>query len=721
MNSPLPRWATCASASLLLAAISPALAQQPGAAPLDSQSSTNFHDPLGDVIITATGIPKPPTQVPYTVDKLSNARLRQEEMAASVPEALLRVPGVQVQQTAHGQGSPFIRGFTGFRTLMLVDGIRLNNSTFREGPNQYWSTVDVLAVERLEVIKGPSSVLYGTDAIGGAVNAFMRGPRYGFGDGPLWGGSTYYRFGSAERAHLGRGEFSGADAENWGFSLGASAKSFGDVQGGQEVGRQPHTGFDQWDFDSKAEYFFTPKTKLTLAYQHTEQDEVERTHRTIYGLTWRGLTRGTDLQHSFDQERDLVYARLSAETERGDQFQGTLSWHDQYEYQFVERANRTTQKNETDVGTLGIHLRGDSPSPVGLWSYGAEYYRDAVDSSQRNFDAAGALTSVGIQGPVADDSAYDLAGVYVQNDTPLGEQFSLILGSRYSYARADAGRVRDPITAGPASYEQDWQTVVGNARLLWNPDEAKEYAVFTGAAQGYRTPNLSDISRFDIARSGELETAVFDLEPEKFLTLEIGSRVAKKRWSAQASYYHTFIEDLIVRAPTGAIIGGLAEVTKRNAGEGFVQGVEVSGEFSIVEGLTLYGSIAWQEGEADGFPTSAATAVRGPMSRMHPLTAIPGLRWDYLNPRAPIFAEVFGVIAAEQDRLSFDDARDTQRIPPGGTPAYATLNFRAGYDWRGRLKLVAALENALNEDYRIHGSGYNQPGRNFKISCEYRF
>lgn len=65
--------------------------------------------------------------------------------------------------------------------------------------------------------------------------------------------------------------------------------------------------------------------------------------------------------------------------------------------------------------------------------------------------------------------------------------------------------------------------------------------------------------------------------------------------------------------------------------------------------------------------------------------------------------------------------RDTQRIPPGGTPGYATLNLRTGYDWKGKVKVVAAVENLLDEDYRIHGSGYNQPGRNFKLSLEYRF
>lgn len=180
-------------------------------------------------------------------------------------------------------------------------------------------------------------------------------------------------------------------------------------------------------------------------------------------------------------------------------------------------------------------LQGESPNRLGLWTYGLEYYRDFVDSAQRNFHATGALTSVGIQGPVADDSDYDLLGVYGQDDIPLTEQWNLILGGRFTWAAADAGRLRDPRTGGPASFEQNWNNLVGNVRLLWNPDEKKEWALFGGASQGFRAPNLSDLTRFDVARSGELETAVFNLKPEKFLTLESGVKVAKRNWRA-ASY-----------------------------------------------------------------------------------------------------------------------------------------------------------------------------------------
>ena len=674
---------------------------------------------LDEVIVTATRRRQRQLDLPFATKPIAGPTLRREQMAASVPEALLETPGVLVQQTARGQGSPYLRGFTGFRTVALVDGVRLNNSTFREGPNQYWSTVDALAADRLEVVKGPGSVLYGSDAVGGTVNALLRAPSYRAGDGVNWGGAAYYRFGSAERAHLGRGEINASEREQWGVALGLTGKTFGDVQGGDAVGRQAHTGYEQWDADFKAEYFFNPRTKLTLAYQRTEQDDVERTHRTIYGLTWEGLLRGTDRQHLFDQTRQLTYARLTHETERGDEFTATASWHVQDERQFVERGNRTQQRNTVDVDTLGLSLQGVSPSPLGRWTYGVEHYRDFVDSSQREFNALGVLTSQAIQGPVADNANYDLFGLYAQDEIPLGDQVSFTLGGRFTWAQADAGRLRNPATGAATSFRDDWSSVVGSGRLLWHPDDAKRWSLYTGASQGFRAPNLSDLTRFDIARSGELETAALNLEPEKFLTGEVGAQTVQQNWEAGAAYYHTFIDDLIVRTPTGVSIGGAREVTKRNASQGWLHGVELSARVRLGDGLTLFGSGAWQEGQADAFPTSTTASVRAPMTRMHPLTGLAGLRWEAGRPG--FFAEVFGLLTAKQDRLSPDDQRDTQRIPPGGTPGWATLNFRTGYDWKGKYFVTAALENLLNEDYRVHGSGYNQAGRNLKLGMEYRF
>ena len=701
-----------------------ASAGSPGPVPGDgvsygSDSGTNLIASLDQVVVTATRREQRQLDLPFNSQSLGGTQVRRELMASSVPEALLQVPGTMIQQTARGQGSPYLRGFTGFRTVALVDGIRLNNSTFRDGPNQYWSTIDALAVDRLEVVKGPGAVMYGSDAIGGMVNALMRSPTYAQTAGVLWGGATYYRFGSAERAQLGRGEVSASELDRWGVSLGFSGKSFGDVQGGDDVGRQPHTGYDQWDADAKAQYFFSPNTKLTLAHQRTEQDDVQRTHRTIYGLTWEGLSRGTDRQHLFDQQRQLSYARLAHSTERGDEFTATLSWQIQDERQFVERSNRTTQRTTVDVDTLALALQGLSPSQVGLWTYGVEHYHDFVGSSQRTYAANGILSSTAIQGPVADDAGYDLLGAYVQDEIPILERLTFTLGSRFTWAAADAGRVRNPVTGLPTEFSEDWANGVGSGRLLWHPDSEERWSLYTGASQGFRAPNLSDLTRFDIARSGELETAAPGLEPERFLTLDWGAKTTQRVWEAEAAYYHTFIDDLIVRTPTGAVVGGANEVTKRNASEGWLHGVEVSSRVRLGAGLSLFGQASWQEGEADSFPTSAASSVRAPLSRLNPLNGLAGIRWE--SSKGAFFGEVFGQAADKQDQLSPDDARDTQRIPPGGTPGWATLNFRAGYRWKDQFFVTAALENALDEDYRLHGSGYNQPGRNFKVGTEWRF
>jgi hemoglobin/transferrin/lactoferrin receptor protein len=308
--------------------------------------------------------------------------------------------------------------------------------------------------------------------------------------------------------------------------------------------------------------------------------------------------------------------------------------------------------------------------------------------------------------------------LYAQDTIPLAEQLQFVVGGRFTWARAEAGRLRDPRSGQAASLDDQWSNASGSGRVLWHPDEAKRTSLYAGASQGFRAPNLSDLTRFDIARSGELETAAPDLQPEKFVSFEAGVKTSQRWWDAGAAYYYTVIDDLIVRVPTGARVNDAVEVTKLNASEGYVHGIEAHGRVHLGDGFSLWGHVAWQKGEADAYPASNAESVRAPMSRVHPIMGMMGLRYETVGGW---FGEVFGQAAAKQDDLSPDDRRDTQRIPPGGTPGWATLNARAGYDWKGRVKAVAALENALDEDFRIHGSGFNQPGRNVKLSLEYLF
>lgn len=669
------------------------------------------------VVVSATRTERPLFNAPAFGEVITAEDIK-EGQYRTLPEALREVPGVMIQKTAHGQGSPFIRGFTGFRTLLLIDGIRLNNSTFREGPNQYWNTIDVQSIERMEVIQGPSSVLYGSDAIGGTVNVFTKGPDT-YGEGFNFGGRGYYRYATAERSNTLRGELGATWNANVGIYGGGTGKQYGDLESG--AGRQDKTGYHELDGDLKFEYYFNPDTKLVLAHQSVDQDDAWRTHSTIYAKSYENTTIGSDLRRVLDQNRDLTYAQLHAENIGGfiDTVRLSLSLHSQEEEQDRIRSDGRRDIQGVDVDTYGFWAQFESPSPIGRWTYGVEYYYDDVSSFRKDFAADGSFTGNAIQGPVADDSSYDLFGVYVQDEIPAHEKLDIILGLRFTYAEVDANEVEDPDTGDEISLSDDYDSLVGSARFVYHIDDEEHWNLFGGVSQGFRAPNLSDLTRLDTARSGELETPSPGLDPEEFIAYEIGVKARYETLFVQASYWYTDIDDMIIRQPTGAIIDGLAEVRKLNAGDGYIQGIELQTSWRFHPNFTALGAITWMEGELDTFPTSDPVKVREPVSRLMPLTAQLGLRWD--SPDENVWCEALLTLADEQDKLTTADEADTQRIPPGGTPGYGVLTLRGGWHVTHNLLLSAAIENVTDENYRIHGSGLNEPGINFIFGIEYTF
>jgi len=665
---------------------------------------------LGTIVVTATRSPGTSFDLPYTTEVISSEQISQG-MYRTTPEALRGVPGVMVQKTSHGQGSPFIRGFTGFRNLLLIDGVRLNNSVFRDGPNQYWNTVDPFSISRLEVVKGPSSVLYGSDAIGGTVNAITKGPT-GYAQGLKSGGRLYYRASSAERSHTGRGELSATVEGDFGFFLGATGKHFGDLQGGHGTARQPNTGYDEYDTDFKAEYYLNPDTKIVAVHQRVRQNNVPRTHKTVFAKSFEGTTIGSDLKRDLDQERELTYIQLHAENL--DSFIKTakisLSHQRQSETRDRIKSSGSRSLQGFDVNTLGFWAQFESPSPIGRLVYGIEYYHDNVNS----FSSTNA-----IQGPVADDASYDLVGVFIQDTLEVSDSIDVILGARFNYARADAGSVRDPNSGTRISLTEDWSSFVGSVRILSHLDSEGHWNLYGGVSQGFRAPNLSDLTRFDTARSNEIETPAPGLDSEAYVSFEVGLKANYDDFTIQAAYFYTDIQDMIVRTPTGNTISGDSEVTKRNAGDGFVQGIELNARYRFHPQWTIFTAVTWMEGEIDTFPTSAPVMSREPLDRLMPLTGLVGLRWE--APSGKFWIEGVLTIADNQDKLSTRDAADTQRIPPGGTPGYEVLSVRSGWRLQDNVNLTLAVENITNEDYRVHGSGQNEPGRNVVIGMEITF
>jgi hemoglobin/transferrin/lactoferrin receptor protein len=671
------------------------------------------------LVVTATRDERRVTEAPYATRLLNTDTIRLESATRTIPEALRHEPSIMIQKTAHGQGSPYIRGFTSQRNLLMIDGIRLNNSVFREGPNQYWNTVDPFSLHRIELVRGPFSTLYGSDAVGGTVNAITRGVRDLQPDSN-WDIRFYDRLSSAERSWISRGETIGRLTDDLTLTLGYTYKDFGDIEGGSTVGTQEKTGYDERDWDAKLEYFFDEDTYLVLAHQSVDIDGAWRTHKTIYGIDWEGLSVGSELHRILNQNRALTYLQLHQFNRNSvaEEIHAGISYHQQSEERDRLRTRDRRDIQGFDVNTLGAFLSLKSPSPLGTLIYGIEAYHDDVDSFGRSLNPDGSLKGASIQGPVGDDATYDTVGLYIQDEIALSDRLSLILGGRYEYAQAEADSVEDPETGERISVTGEWDAVIGSARFLYaiTPDGA--LCLFAGASQGFRAPNLSDLTRLDSARTDEIETPSPDLDPEHFVSYEMGAKAETAKLSGQIALYRTDIDDVIVRTPTGRIVDDDFEVTKLNGGDGYIQGVELDARYRLSRELTAFGAFTWMEGEIDTYPTSNATAVRETIDRQMPLMGRIGMRWD-VNDK--VWLEGACTAAAKADNLSTRDRSDTSRIPPGGTPGYTVGDIRGGWNCTADLSLTLAIENITDEDYRVHGSGLNEPGRNIILAADWVF
>ncbi len=724
---------TLTTTLLILAGLAPIQAADPtppAAPPAAAASSETTEaekkapESLPEVVVTATRTEQAAIAAPAQVRQLSAEQL-QERQVRSLPEALEELPGVMVQKTANAQGSPYIRGFTGFRNLALIDGIRFNNSTFRDGPNQYWNTIDSYAIDRIELVPGQGSVLYGSDAIGGTLNLFTKGADFRNEQaGYFFHGLTAYRGSTAEESNMGRQEFQFGEGGRWGLHLGASLKSFGDIHAAG-LGDQPETDYDEWAYDMRLDVALDANWTLTAVHQQLRQNDAWRTHQTRKGVSWQGTTVGNDTKRAYDQERTLSYVRLEGEKLENlagfiDAASLTVSLQSADEYEHRVRYNQPgvpppadrVDYSQVELRTLGLDLQLQSDTSIGSFIYGVDYYRDWVSSGSQRYRRNGTLHSLGVQGPVGDDATYDLLGAFLNYEVDLGSRVHLFLGARETYARADIGSYQDPSTPQAVdSYSDSWTNFSASGRIVVDLDTQDRFKVFGGISQGFRAPNLSDLSRLDTARSGEREVGAPGLDPEKYINMEIGLKAETKHFSGSLSYFYTVIDDMIVRRPTGEGTGTSADpfiVTKANGGEGHMQGVELAGEVRFDDNWSIFGHVTWTEGEADQFRTSAPTQSRDYLSRVVPWMGRAGVRWQSTDRR--FWGELVSLSHSQYDNLSAGDKGDTQRMPEDGNPSFNILTVRGGWQITENIGVTLALENLLDEEYRYTGSGSNEPG-----------
>ncbi|GMQ87086.1 MAG: TonB-dependent receptor [Gammaproteobacteria bacterium] len=660
---------------------------------------------MDEVTVTATRVEQPIFDVPQSVTRMNRKQIV-EGNYRTTPEALSHITGVTVQKTAHGQGSPFIRGLTGKQVLILVDGVRMNNSTFRFGPNQYLNTIDPALIERMEVVRGPGSVLYGSDALGGVINIITR-KRQDFSKEQDTDAEANLVYGSADKEKTARGSVEG----NWassGYWFGGGYRDFDDLKGGDSVGTQEFTNYKEYHANMALSREFSNGGRVDLTFQQTRQMDVPRTDKFI----------NSNEKQVFDPQERTAASLLwnsPVSSPLADRLSGSISFQRQHEELDRQKFSATLKRHNDDkVYTLGFNLQADTLlAERHLVTYGVEYYSDRVDSKRVDSDGG---VNTKKPGTFPDDSEYLTSGIYLQDEYQLGTSSKIVAGVRYSYSRAQT----DLKDFGFGNFDENYSDFT--ASLRWSGLIAEQMRMFAGVSQGFRAPNLDDLAVLRSTNEG-IDVPSPNLDSEESINYELGLKLNKSAWQGTLTLFWSEFDDLIDRQ-RGTYKGldfiddngnGVQDpgednvVQKFNVGEARIYGIEVDSSVALGSQWSLNGNISWAKGKNK--------TDKEPVSRIPPLRAYLAARWQ--QPGKRYWIEPFVELVDRQDRLSSRDERDP-RIPDGGTRGYGTLNVRGGWD-DGVQSLSISFNNMGDKAYKTHGSGVYGAGREIKLGYLRRF
>ena len=736
---------------------------------------------LFEEITVITRVEKDTFRTPNAISVIDRSQI--ERINADITPRILRdTVGVWAQQTTTGQGSPLLRGLTGYQAFLSIDGVRLNNSTFRSGPNQYLATISADTLDRIEVLRGPGSMLYGSGAMGGVISMFTKDPILDSAS-EQWSiqSRAYGRFASATSERLGRLEVLGSKKQ-LGFSVGASARWFGDInpgsgydlhyknrkfefvadepEGVQVSDGPPKEVPDRWlidsqsplewnayDADAKFAYKLSDASTVNVAYQLWRQPQTPRYDKIA--------PRVYDEYFFEPQNRDLLYATYSSIPTHTviDQLRFTASIHRQKEgrNELLRDATERRQRFDT-VSTLGLSAQAISSSLSSQRVVaGGEFYFDTLSSQTIKTDINTGVEKVDeTRGRFIDGSQFWDANLYLQDEIQVHERLELTLGGRYTLynTHADLSVRSDQFS----DFNESGSALTGSAGVVASIND--QLNVVGNFATSFRAPSLNDTTAVEVSNEG-IDSPSPDLNPETGWTVEGGFKARYPNFIGSVILFHSRINDLVTRvAVEDAYNGGpypdlIVELQRNNPGidvfvfdnvdEAQIQGIEFAGLIPLQASWSIYGNATLTRGKVlvlGGESPDSTKPWEERIRREPPLNGTSGIRW---HPSAGRFSgEFFVRAAAEQRRLNRSDIRDP-RIPGTtrdtgevefdsdgeaigqGSPGWFTLNLRGGMQVTEYSRLTLALENLLNKRYREHGSGINAPGFNVIVSLNNLF
>ena len=555
------------------------------------------------------GVPQEVFQVPQSPVVVTEEDLSRR-YANILPQALRDVPGVHIQQTTSGQGSPFVRGLTGQQVLHLINGVRFNNATFRPGANQYTALIDQDFAERVEVVQGPGSTQYGSDSLGGTINVLTH-PAQGAATFGLHGNVNTY-FASADLSAGGSATLTGS-ADNWGFLFAASGRRTQDLRTGGGLDshsvvtrlfgisskflgdRLQDTAYSQYNANAKLQFKASDADVLSFEYLRGTQLGLRRYDQLDGGIG--------NLLNSFDpQVLDFFtarYDRLGAGP--FDSISTIFSYNGQRDDRRSQNINnaqglRSRISDEFNL-TRAYGYQAQATTRVKRThslTFGAEFYNERITSRKQDFSFSNttlAFTNVAdVRARFPNGSNYRTLGIFAQDIASLVPQrLTAHLGIRYSRFHFSQSSLDNPLDAAGRptvpDVTEDLDDVTFNTGLTFNIN--RRLNLTGNVSRGFRAPNVSDFAAtglsglgFEVSpaegvrlggSTGALDssrrlTDIRSLEPinaEQLYSYELALRFLGSRFSGGVSVFDSEISNLIERrtlllpqGSVGQLVGG---------------------------------------------------------------------------------------------------------------------------------------------------------------------
>ncbi len=658
---------------------------------------------------------------------------------------------VFVQKSQQGGGSPMIRGFATNRLLIAVDGVRMNTAIFRSGNIQNVISIDPFAVQQAEVLFGPGSVMYGSDAIAGVMSFYTLSPELSKTDTTQIKGRSNLRYSSANGEMAIHTDLK-LGWKRWAMVLSGSFTDFGDLRmgsNGPDEYRRPWyvqtangidiavdnpnplvqtpSAFAQSNMLGKLHYLPNRRWSFTYALHYSATTEYARYDRLL--RTRQGLPRSAEWLYG-PQIWNLHHFEAIHKTESFFVDQVRLSTaYQRFEESRFDRdfgdSIRRSRVEGVDAYTLNIDFAKGGPKST-QWLYGAEAVFNQVASTGTDFNTRSGTVSTGASRyPNSDWSSYGMYAVWKKN---WFERFTFEAGARYSYSglKADFSNNADfyplPFTTASTAQSQ----ITGQVGFEWQATESSWISMH--AASGFRAPNVDDLGKVFDSQPGSVLVPNPDLKSESVYSVELDF---KRRFSNffeidLAAYYSYLDKAMVVRSSTlnglDSIVydGALSQVQSvQNAAFATVWGVEAKLRALLGGGFAAYGSLSYQIGEEE-----LEDGSTDPLRHAAPGFGRIGLTYEKAATRLELYALGQAELRAKdmpQEEISKDYlyARDAQGNPY--SPAWYTLNLQLRQKLPQGATLFAAVENLSDQLYRPYSSGLSAPGRNWVLGLQLNF